>query len=93
LDGLTQINVNENIFYLSQRRAAMKYTTDMKKAEFTPITITITIENLAELKSMWARMGENDDFEGCDPEPEAEGAYIDCYDIWNELDEILKKYL
>ena len=59
--------------------------------KFEPITLEITLENVAELKSMWARtvLGNNFDYNG---HPKVREAEMDTFSIWKYLDNELIKY-
>ena len=69
----------------------MKYTIETQEKEFQPITLTITIESLAELKSMWARMNLMSAFDD-GGNPKAVGAYMEDNGLWKKLDELLRQY-
>jgi hypothetical protein len=69
----------------------MEFTLKQDKERFNPITITITLENVAELKSMWVRLNKSDTW--TDDNPKAKGAKLNCYSLWNALDDILQEYM
>jgi len=70
----------------------MKYKiVNRAKHKFQLFTIEITVEDLAELKGLWARFNLSNDYD--DDEPEANGAYIDAYRLWDEINDELKKYI
>jgi UTP-glucose-1-phosphate uridylyltransferase len=68
----------------------MKYTIETQEKEFEPIALTITIESLAELKSFLARMNQGARFDD-GGNPNFVGAYMDTYELWNELNKLLQK--
>ena len=67
----------------------MKYTIETQEKEFEPITLIITIENLAELKSMWARMLQGIAWD--DNHSTAKGAYMNTFNLWDDLDVLLNE--
>lgn len=70
----------------------MKYEiTKSKKKEFEPFTVQITVENLSELKGLWARFNLPTMFK--DGGPKANGANMNTYSLWKEIDKELEKYL
>jgi len=64
---------------------------EKEKNEFEPFTIQITIENLAELKGLWARFNQSAVYDG--DLLIAVGAYFNGDELLEDINKKLLKYV